>query len=476
MMYHAESFAKDGFETTIIGYKGTTPTPSLLTAPGIRFQYLSTPPKLPGKLFVLLAPVKVAVQVLSLLYALIVVGRPPEFILVQNPPSIPTLALVQLASWLRGSKLIIDWHNLGYSILALKLGRRHLLVRVAKWFERTFGRNAYAHLFVTNAMKERLVKDWDLQGLKIVLHDRPPARFHHASATEAHELFLRIPPFLPPLSSEFAPSIRPPRSTIRTVVSSEHTLSLGADVFSGSSTPVASFRPDRPALVISSTSWTEDEDFGILINALKLYETEARKRATAKPGTKASLPKLLMVVTGKGPLRDSYMQKVLDMEHSEKWEWVRCRSLWVEAADYPLLLGASDLGVSLHSSSSALDLPMKVVDMFGCGLPVCALDFACLDELVQDGQNGLVFKSADQLANQLKDLLSGFPAEATKLDHLRSHFIVSEGFRTSVRTWLSWEENWNDVESEIRSVLQSVGPQVLEYLLPTMPSTHDPGL
>jgi hypothetical protein len=35
-------------------------------------------------------------------------------------------------------------------------------------FEKIFGRTAYAHLFVTKAMKNHLVKEWDLQCVVII--------------------------------------------------------------------------------------------------------------------------------------------------------------------------------------------------------------------------------------------------------------------------------------------------------------------
>ena len=36
--------------------------------------------------------------------------------------------------------------------------------------------------------------------------------------------------------------------------------------------------------------------------------------------------------------------------------------------------------------------------MFGCELPVAAMSFPALPELVVDGKNGLVFNNSDELA------------------------------------------------------------------------------
>lgn len=52
----------------------------------------------------------------------------------QNPPGLPGIAVAWLVCVLRGSRLVIDWHNYGYTIMVLSHGRGHLLVRMATWW------------------------------------------------------------------------------------------------------------------------------------------------------------------------------------------------------------------------------------------------------------------------------------------------------------------------------------------------------
>lgn len=100
---------------------------------------------------------------------------------------------------------------------------------------------------------------------------------------------------------------------------------------------------------------------------------------------------------GKGPQRSMYEKRI------EMMDFQKCTisTAWLKIEDYPLLLGAADVGVSMHASSSKLDLPMKVVDMFGCGLPVCSVNYMAITELVKPNVTGLLFYTAEELCSCL---------------------------------------------------------------------------
>lgn len=438
MCYHVESLADQGWKVSVVGYGGSK-LPNSIQRSSVKFHKLSEVPpwvsKLPRAAFILVAPFKLLWQSVGLFFKVtMTIQPPPEVIFVQTPPALPTLFIVRICSLLLSSRIVIDWHNLGYTILSLRLGKTSPLVSFARTLERMSGRNSFAHLFVTHAMKRHLEKEWQLQGHKAVLHDRPPKHFKKASIAESHALWTTLAPKLQPSLQGFLPA------SIEDPTAPGGQSATPFTKIASSTPPKAAWRADRPALAVSSTSWTADEDFGLLLRAAQLYEKRAREvnagrmmsdpyppgrqpisfRASfasgpsnpddssalyesprnsleqsqslgggaysaasnlspprshsptpgyADPSMPASgsraahrnrrpslqsmrsctlpnipaqrLPKLLIIVTGKGELRAKYEREIAQLEKQEGWEYVRIRTAWLETWEYPLLLGES---------------------------------------------------------------------------------------------------------------------------------------
>jgi len=318
----------------------------------------------------------------------------------------------------------------------------HPVRMVARFYERTMAPRADGHLCVTAAMKGWLRQNFGLANCPddriSVLHDRPPEFFRPTRPMEQHRLMRR-------LDSSFRKAEAGCTGTglmkRMGVAKDDPNKTIFTEMVGGK----ARLRKDRPALVISSTSWTSDEDFSILLDACVKLDKKIGGDG-GDDGT-VSFRHVVVIVTGKGPQKEMYEQKIsrLPLEH------VSVLTMWLEAADYPLLLGCADLGVSLHTSTSGIDLPMKILDIFGCGVPVCAVGFDCLDELVVDGKNGRVFSTSAELAEQMLELLgvvTNSESSAQK-DGVAMATRELERLREGIRGMTRWRENWNGIALDV---------------------------
>jgi beta-1,4-mannosyltransferase len=290
-------------------------------------------------------------------------------------------------------RFVIDWHNLGYTLLQLRLGRWHPAVRLARWYERRDARGVDANLCVSRGLAAFLESRFGVTHAQ-VLYDRP--------------------------ASAFAPIDRADRERFRQALFAR----LG-------------IRANTVGFIVCPTSWTEDEDFDVVIETVMRLEERIRGWEAGESGRR--FPDLVILVTGDGERRAEFERRFAGLPARR----IQLRARFLEPEDYPRVVGSADLGLCLHRSSSGLDIPMKIADLFGAGVPVCALDYgACLAERVRHGDNGLLFSNGRQLADILFELFEAFPADQKALERLRT------GARKLARP--TWEEGWT---REARPVL-----------------------
>jgi beta-1,4-mannosyltransferase len=66
---------------------------------------------------------------------------------------------------------------------------------------------------------------------------------------------------------------------------------------------IIKYKDDRPILMVSSTSWTPDEDFNMLLDSFIKLEKDLGEEIN-------KLRKVLFLITGKGPQKEAFMKRV----------------------------------------------------------------------------------------------------------------------------------------------------------------------
>ena len=388
MQYHARALAASGVEVDLVGYEGTALPRVVLDDPRIsvhRFQPSSRRFREAHAFTYAIVAVFDTLRVSLRLWWRLRRLKQPDLVLMQNPPAFPTLAVSRLSLHRNGVRFVVDWHNLGYTVLRQRLGRWNPAVRLARWYERRDARRADANICVSRGMAMWLERKFQV-ARPTVLYDRP--------------------------ASVFAPIERSERERFKQALFGRLGVRLGVN-----------------ALIVCPTSWTEDEDFDLIVDAVYRLEDRIRGWEAAAPGRRFT--DLVILVTGDGARRTRFERLFAGLPARR----VQLRTRWLEPEEYPRVVGSADLGLCLHRSSSGLDIPMKVADLFGAGVPVCALDYgACLAERVRHGDNGLLFSTGRQLADVLFDLFETFPGDQSTLERLRT------GARRSARP--TWDEGW----------------------------------
>jgi beta-1,4-mannosyltransferase len=361
---------------------------------------------------------------------------PISFVIIQNPPATPVILATVLYRVLlfiysivtfsdptsKTFTICIDWHNLGFTLYYDRYKPTHILVRISYHLEHVMAQLSDMNLCVSAAMQKWLLTNYGIDST--VFYDRPPKSVFQKFDTNndsqrdsvgssgdvddsdwnresigkdsdesscccvplsvRHELLRKLkltdtalfPSLLHPLYTGQDTPCTDADSDIDhypDTVMTEVTI----QTYRHRRTGELHMRQDRAVVLLSSTSWTADEDFTLLTKALSnLDKSIAKRRGSESPRKKLNHAKrfsdqqvsdvctrVVVVITGKGPMKEQFMSDWNESQREgspTKLNLITLVTVWLEIGDYPLMVGCADMGICLHTSSSGVDLPMKV--------------------------------------------------------------------------------------------------------------------
>jgi beta-1,4-mannosyltransferase len=325
VQYQAASLSKlDNVDrVTLVGYEGEKCIDPVIASTKITVQRFSVPAFESFRRISLLHAILRGLAMVYALFATLWAVLPYDVILIQNPPCLPALFVAYLFSICFRNKIVIDWHNLGFKMFEEKLGPKHVLVRLSKWLERRICQVAVAHVCVSQAMSVWLLENFVI---KATVFYYTPANIYNRTRPDIltlHRLFVNLgftdTSLFPFINLKKGGSAELPTDEIDTIQTEQH----------GSTGNFEWRQDDFCPLIISSTSWTPDEDFNLFLEALLLLNNKIEE--VARKNAKCT-DRVLVAITGKGPMKEQFLETIRQLEEQEKLTRVCIRTVWLEPA------------------------------------------------------------------------------------------------------------------------------------------------
>ena len=251
---HAYELAEAGYDLVyFIGQKGSGGSSDTKTYQkveshpkikivGIPFAWMKYVQKLPNFLYFFL---RILIHFLILSWLMFAWIKTPEVVIVQNPPSIPVLAFLWLFKMIkRKCMIIVDIHNYGYTLMFKTKSQK--MLNFCKWFEQYYTRKAADHaLTVSEKMKGDVMANWGVKSVMsclieaTVCYDKANSEvFHEFDLEKKHHFFAS--------QEEFCGK-------------NDHVTLFTKAIEQGTDTFKYEFLENRPILLLTSTTYTEDE-------------------------------------------------------------------------------------------------------------------------------------------------------------------------------------------------------------------------
>ncbi|KNH09699.1 glycosyltransferase [Perkinsela sp. CCAP 1560/4] len=438
----------------------------------------------------LIAPIIKALWIIYVVFVkILLTNEEPsklQCFLVQNPPTIPILPIARICAWLLSCQLVVDWHNIGSTLLGYSLFQDSGVLPVARtvqWrqllrfqtlqtlhfplfvhfcFEFVCGQGD-RNLVVSHKMGKHMLEIFNLSLVERIQYALT------VSSRSAYETGLNSPSIQQKKSTSNVVGTvidyhdRPLLSKLKQIgnaaLSSDkresqiHEYWKGIGVHRGNA---------RSFYVIMSCSWSKDDDVGFLFDAIL--------RLSKISWSVADFPSIHVVVTGTGPnhgaflrlletsrlaeLRNAPLDRPASGPFTVFYSSPLVTSMYFDNYEtYMETISRCHLGLCVHRTSGVADLPMKIIEYYTCGVPVVALHYNGIEEILEirspeDQANTVLGWSADtpermaQLLNRC--LLSWADPGNDTLESSWWHLLsnVQTAFQSESNCW---EARWKSI-------------------------------